>query len=654
MKFKLLYSLTLIAVALCSSVYAQQTVKITPTGIGYLEYLPQGYNSNTNKYPLMISLHGIKERGTSSTDPALVKAGVPTVANVGIPKYIKYGAQYPCIVISPQLKSSYGSWPADYVIEVLNYVKKYLRVDERKIVITGLSLGGGGVWTTIGAYPSVFAAAAPICGTRSSTAINNACDIAAQMVPVWAFHGDKDAVVSYQVSVSTCNAINSCSDPKCNPQSKLTIYPGLGHVIWDKAYKESTVINWMLSFVNGTTTTPTNNAPVASAGSDKTITLPTNSVLISGSGSDSDGTVSSYSWTQVSGPSTAYLTNKTTKALTAGSLVAGTYSFQLKVTDNDGATDTDNVSVIVNSSADKNALPVANAGSDKTLTLPSNATTLYGSASDSDGTIASYQWVKKSGSSATLSGTTSKDLKLSGLVAGTYIFTLTAKDNAGAVDTDDVTVTVNSSSTTNVAPIAKAGSDKIVRLPTTSISVSGSATDSDGTISSYSWTKVSGVYCSMVDANRPMLKLSGLKSGSYVFRLTVKDNKGAIDTDDVTVIVDSPPIVNAGSDRTVTLPISSLSLTATASDSDGTIAKYQWSKYSGPIVDFSNASTKTLTINKLYQGTYVFKIEVKDNNGLSSYDYVKVVVNGSTAQITTTSDAVYAALTSIESTDAAL
>jgi hypothetical protein len=50
----------------------------------------------------------------------------------------------------------------------------------------------------------------------------------------------------------------------------------------------------------------------------------------------------------------------------------------------------------------------------------------------------------------------------------------------------------------------------------------------------------------------------------------------------------------------------------------------------------------------------VFKIEVKDNNGLSSYDYVKVVVNGSTAQITTTSDAVYAALTSTGSANAAL
>jgi hypothetical protein len=643
MKLKFLYTLTLLAVFTISGAFAQQTAQVTSSNIGYLQYLPDGYSSNTNKYPVIISLHGIKERGTTSTDPNVIKQSVLTVANVGLAKYIKYGTKYPAIVISPQLKSSYGSWPADYVMQVVNYVKTKLRIDERRIYITGLSLGGGGVWNTIASYPGVFAAAAPMCGVRSSVLLNSGCDVSQEMLPVWAFHGDADTVVPYTVSVNHVNAINTCTSPKCNPQSKLTIYPKVGHVVWDKAYKETNVINWMLSFTNGTTGS-TNTAPVANAGSDKTITLPTNSITINGSGSDSDGSIAAYSWTQVSGPSTATLSNKASASLSASSLVSGSYTFQLKVTDNDGAVDTDNVIVKVNSSTSGNALPVANAGSDKSLTLPANSTTLYGSGSDSDGSIASYSWVKKSGGSASLSGTTSKDLKVSSLVAGTYIFTLTVKDNDGGVDTDDVTVVVKSSTTTNDAPIAKAGSDRVVRLPTSSISISGSGYDSDGTIAGYSWTKVSGAYCTITDANRSMVKLSGLKAGSYVFKLTVKDNDGAVGSDLVTVVVDAPPVVNAGSDRTVTLPISSLTLTATASDPDGYIAKYQWSKYSGPIVDFSGASTKTLTINKLYAGTYVFKIEVKDDKGLSSYDYVKVVVNGSTAMITTDSEAVYASL----------
>ena len=97
---------------------AQQTPKVTPSGIGYLEYLPDGYHSNSNKYPVVISLHGIKEKGTSSTDPRLVLADLEKVDNVGLPKYVKYGTRYPFILISPQLKSNYGLWSPSLIMQV--------------------------------------------------------------------------------------------------------------------------------------------------------------------------------------------------------------------------------------------------------------------------------------------------------------------------------------------------------------------------------------------------------------------------------------------------------------------------------------------------------------------------------------------------------
>ncbi len=529
MKQKLVYVLVLVTTMFFSA-QAQQTAKMTSSGIGYLEYLPQGYNSNSNKYPIVISLHGIKEKGNTLAD-------VARVANVGLPKYVKYGAQYSFILISPQLKTTMGRWTGDYVMQVLNYVKTYLRVDPNRIYLTGLSLGGGGVWSVATAYPNVWASILPICSGYN--VLSGASAIANADLPVWGFHGDADAVVGESVTINMINAINSY---KPNPLAKLTIFPGMGHVIWDKVYKETSALSWLLSYTKGTTSTTTPG----------------------------------------------------------------------------------------------NTAPVANAGADKSLTLPTNSATIYGSATDGDGSVVSYAWTKKSGGSVTLGGASSKTLSASNMVAGTYVFSLSVKDDKGAIDTDDVTVVVKSSttsSTTNTAPVANAGSDRVVVLPTTSTAITGSGTDSNGSIASYSWAKVSGGSVSISGNTTSTLKLSNLVAGTYTFRLTVKDNNGATDTDDVVVIVNNPPVVNAGADKSITLPYSSLSLSATATDADGTVASYLWSKYSGPSLKMASTTSRTVTLSSFVSGTYVIKVQVKDNRGTSSYDYVKIEVKGVTASV---------------------
>ncbi|HET7179520.1 MAG TPA: prolyl oligopeptidase family serine peptidase, partial [Chryseosolibacter sp.] len=265
MRLKLFFALAVVSGLSFSQLKAQQTAKITSSGIGFLEYLPDGYKTNNNDYPIVIFLHGIGEKGTTSTDPTTLLNSVWKVANVGLPKYIKYGAKYPFLMIAPQLKSSYGLWPANYVMDVLNYVKKYLRIDERRIYITGLSLGGYGTWTTLGAYPEVFAASVPICS--GGNVLSKACAIAAENIPIWAFHGTADDVVSYTVTTKMIDAINACT-PKPNPLAKYTLFSGVNHNAWDKTYKETNALTWMLSFTNGssTPTTTTNVAPVANAG----------------------------------------------------------------------------------------------------------------------------------------------------------------------------------------------------------------------------------------------------------------------------------------------------------------------------------------------------------------------------------------------------
>jgi hypothetical protein len=94
-----------------------------------------------------------------------------------------------------------------------------------------------------------------------------------------------------------------------------------------------------------------NKPPVSKAGTDQSIKLPQNSVTLIGSGTDSDGTISGYSWSRISGPTTFAFTNQFSAITTVSNLVQGTYIFRLRVTDNKGAFHDDDVNVVVAAAA---------------------------------------------------------------------------------------------------------------------------------------------------------------------------------------------------------------------------------------------------------------------------------------------------------------
>ncbi|MBC7947767.1 MAG: PKD domain-containing protein [Chitinophagaceae bacterium] len=296
-----------------------------------------------------------------------------------------------------------------------------------------------------------------------------------------------------------------------------------------------------MGYVNGVTitgcsTTPPNQNPIVNAGADQSITLPNNSVTLTGNASDPDGAIASYAWTKVSG-SGGTISSPSTATTEITGLTAGTYVFSLTVTDNHGATSSDNVTVTVNNSTPSNTPPTVNAGGDQTITLPVNSVTLTGTASDPDGSIASYSWTKVSGSGGTISSPGAATTNIAGLTAGTYVFRLTVTDDQGATATDNVTVTVINSQPTNSPPNANAGADQTITLPTTAVRLTGSGSDPDGTIISYTWTKVSGIGGVITSPNSASTDVVGLAIGTYVFRLTITDNSGATDTDEVTIIV---------------------------------------------------------------------------------------------------------------------
>lgn len=192
-------------------------------------------------------------------------------------------------------------------------------------------------------------------------------------------------------------------------------------------------------FLNGGTALPTGAGyPDANAGADQLLIFPANSALLDGSQSTDNGSIVGFAWAQVSGPSTATLTGANTAFANVSDLITGTYVFRLTVTDDEGRTNSDDVTVVVASPA-----PTANAGSDQQVALPIDSATLSGSGSDADGTIVSYHWAQLSGpATATIANPASASTTAGDLYEGTYVFELTVTDNAGLTDTDQVSVTV--------------------------------------------------------------------------------------------------------------------------------------------------------------------------------------------------------------------
>ena len=382
----------------------------------------------------------------------------------------------------------------------------------------------------------------------------------------------------------------------------------------------------------GFTYSSANIAPTANAGLDQNITLPTNSVSLSGSGNDPDGSITAYSWIKISGPAAGTITNAANAATTVTALVQGVYKFELKVTDNSGAVGRDTMQVTVNAAA--NIAPTANAGLDQSITLPTNSVSLSGSGNDPDGSITAYSWTKISGPAGpVITNASAAATSVTGFVQGIYKFELMVTDNSGAVGKDTMQVIVFAP---NTAPTANAGLDQSITLPTNNATLSGSGNDPDGTITAYSWTKISGPGTGTITSpSLPGTTIAGLTAGIYLFELKVTDNNGATGKDTVQVTVNqenSAPTADAGIDQTITLPIDNVTLSGRGIDLDGTITAYKWKQVSGPVDKLTSTNTAVTVLNSLIEGSYKFELTVTDNKGATDKDTVNVIVK---PQITT-------------------
>jgi hypothetical protein len=204
---------------------------------------------------------------------------------------------------------------------------------------------------------------------------------------------------------------------------------------------------------------------------------------------------------------------------------------------------------------------------------------------------------------------------------------------------------VKSSTTTNAAPTANAGADKTITLPTSSLYLYGSASDSDGSIASTTWTKVNGPSCSMSGTTTLKLGLSKLVAGTYTFRLTAKDNAGATKYDDVIVKVNSSTTTALGAPSNLAGKVNSYKTAVGLSWSDNSSSESGFEIYmsvgnntSYKVVGSTSYNKTAYTVGISASQTYYFKMRAKNSTGYSAYSNEIKIVNGTNSTTTSTSN----------------
>ena len=196
--------------------------------LDYLAFLPEGYGEDTQKkWPLILFLHGMGERGD---DLELLKLH-------GIAKVVEEQPDLPFVAISPQCpETSWWHVEVDALSALLDEVLGKYAVDENRVYLTGLSMGGFGAWQLGSTYPHRFAAVAPICGGGDASKV-----CALKDVPVWVFHGAQDPTVPLQRSEEMVDALKACGG-----NVRLTVYRDLEHDSWTRTYDDPALYKWFL------------------------------------------------------------------------------------------------------------------------------------------------------------------------------------------------------------------------------------------------------------------------------------------------------------------------------------------------------------------------------------------------------------------------
>ena len=201
----------------------RKEIENSTLGFPYVEYLPNNFKKGL---PLIVFLHGSGERDHGN--------GLSIADKHGFHKIFKDSDEFVYLVPQIPCPTFWGAKQETIISFIKNAIKTY-QIDEKRVYLTGVSMGGCATWHTAMSAPELFTAIVPMCGIGYAW-LANVLDM-----PIWVFHGEKDTAIPVTHSDEMVNALKNVGK-----NVKYTRYENVGHNCWEIACNEET-LNWMLS-----------------------------------------------------------------------------------------------------------------------------------------------------------------------------------------------------------------------------------------------------------------------------------------------------------------------------------------------------------------------------------------------------------------------
>jgi predicted peptidase len=178
--------------------------------------------------PLVLFLHGAGERGSE----------LDRVRTHGIPRELSEGRELRCVAASPQCPAGrYWTELTGALASLIDELERTHATDPARVYLTGLSMGGYGVWKLASEIPERIAAAVPVCGGGDPRWAPRLAS-----VPIWAFHGSDDPIVPASESLRMVSALEELGAPV-----ELTMYPDVGHDSWTRTFADDALYEWLFA-----------------------------------------------------------------------------------------------------------------------------------------------------------------------------------------------------------------------------------------------------------------------------------------------------------------------------------------------------------------------------------------------------------------------